>query len=81
MPRITHPYTCSIDLASPSELVANTRNGEEIARHIEAQEVIYKTQDDLKQTCAVLSSCSEYEFEVGVFCGSHMMPMDEGHFD
>ena len=80
-PRITHPHIYGIDLASPSELIAHTRDEQEIAKHIGAEKVIYQTLDDLKKACAALSPRENQEFEVGVFCGSYVTPVDEGYFE
>ncbi|MCJ1476039.1 amidophosphoribosyltransferase [Lambiella insularis] len=80
-PRITHAHIYGIDLASPSELIAHHRDEESIAKHIGAAKVIYQTLDDLKAACAELSPRPEQEFEVGVFCGTYVTPVEPGYFE
>ena len=80
-PRITHAHIYGIDLASPSELIAHHRDEESIARHIGAVKVIYQTLDDLKAACAELSPRPNQEFEVGVFCGTYVTPVEDGYLE
>ena len=80
-PRITHAHIYGIDLASPSELIAHHRDEESIARHIGAVKVIYQTLDDLKAACAELSPRPNQEFEVGVFCGTYVTPVEPGYLE
>lgn len=80
-PRITHAHIYGIDLASPSELIAHHRDEDSIARHIGAEKVIYQTLDDLKAACAELSPRPNQEFEVGVFCGTYVTPVEPGYFE
>lgn len=85
-PPITHAHIYGIDLSSPFELVANNYDGEiAIADHIGADQVIYQTLDDLKAACMDVieetGAGSEVDdFEVGVFCGSYVTPVDKGYF-
>ncbi|KAL9034200.1 MAG: hypothetical protein Q9180_005538, partial [Flavoplaca navasiana] len=88
-PPVTHAHIYGIDLASPNELVAHdhgqNRAIEEIARYIGADRVIFQDLQDLKTACseAVVSKSAPYEqldFEVGVFCGDYVTPVDEGYF-
>jgi amidophosphoribosyltransferase len=90
-PPITHAHIYGIDLASPSELVAHNHVGPEaIAAHIGADSVVYQSLEDLKLACAdaaaetALSDGRKGErpvnFEVGVFCGSYVTPVDEEYF-
>lgn len=90
-PPITHAHIYGIDLASPSELVAHNHVGPEaIAAHIGADSVVYQSLEDLKFACAeaagetALSDGRAGErpvnFEVGVFCGSYVTPVDEEYF-
>ncbi|KAL9029997.1 MAG: hypothetical protein Q9196_001827 [Gyalolechia fulgens] len=88
-PPITHPHIYGIDLASPHELIAHDhgqdRAIDEIAKHIGADRVIFQDLEDLKAACAeaVVSRCStqeERDFEVGVFCGRYVTPVEEGYF-
>jgi amidophosphoribosyltransferase len=79
-PRIMFAHIYGIDLASPSELIAHTRDESAIAKHIGAEKVIYQTLDDLNAACADLSPRPNQKFEVGVFCGSYVTPVDESYF-
>ncbi|KAL8717891.1 MAG: hypothetical protein Q9225_004916 [Loekoesia sp. 1 TL-2023] len=88
-PPITHAHIYGIDLASPDELIAHDhgrdRAIEEIAKHIGADRVIFQDLEDLKAACseAVVSGSippEERDFEVGVFSGEYVTPVDEGYF-
>ncbi|KIV91425.1 amidophosphoribosyltransferase [Exophiala mesophila] len=86
-PPITHAHIYGIDLASPFELVAHNHTGADaISKHIGADSVIYQTLDDLKAACVDAgregnNQDAPRNFEVGVFCGSYITPVDEGYFD
>ncbi|KAH0551037.1 hypothetical protein GP486_007608 [Trichoglossum hirsutum] len=82
-PPITHAHIYGIDLASPRELVAHGRDRFQIAAHIGADSVIFQTLSDLKLACAELSprDPATQEFEVGVFCGRYVTPVDSEYFD
>ncbi|RVX71535.1 hypothetical protein B0A52_05107 [Exophiala mesophila] len=86
-PPITHAHIYGIDLASPFELVAHNHTGADaISKHIGADSVIYQTLDDLKAACVDAgregnNQDAPQNFEVGVFCGSYITPVDEGYFD
>ncbi|KAF7898433.1 hypothetical protein EAF00_004879 [Botryotinia globosa] len=82
-PPITHAHIYGIDLASPQELVAHNRDRYAIAEHIGADEVIYQSLEDLKAACAELSprDPKTQEFEVGVFCGTYVTPVQDGYFE
>lgn len=75
-----HAHIYGIDLASPSELIAHHRDESSIAKHIGAVKVIFQTIDDLKAACAELSPRKNQEFEVGVFCGTYVTPVDPDYF-
>ncbi|KAL8986770.1 MAG: hypothetical protein Q9177_003965 [Variospora cf. flavescens] len=88
-PPITHPHIYGIDLASPSELIAHDKGANralgDIAKRIGADKVIFQDLEDLKASCseAVVSKSTpreERDFEVGVFCGNYVTPVDEGYF-
>lgn len=79
-PPITHAHIYGIDLASPQELVAHNRDRKAIAEHIGAEEVIYQSLDDLKAACAQESPRENQQFEVGVFCGKYVTPVDDDYF-
>lgn len=68
-------------MASPSELIAHDRDEKSIADHIGAVKVIFQTLDDLKAACAELSPRKNQEFEVGVFCGEYVTPVEPGYFE
>ena len=86
-PPITHAHIYGIDLASPNELVAHNYHGADaIAQHIGADSVIYQTLDDLKAACIDAAKEANAidapsDFEVGVFCGTYITPVDEGYFE
>lgn len=82
----SHAHIYGIDLASPAELIAHekgqNRAVSEIARHIGADRVIFQDLEDLKAACfdAVISPtvpALPRDFEVGVFCGTYMTPVDD----
>jgi amidophosphoribosyltransferase len=85
-PPITHAHIYGIDLASPSELVAHNHHGvEAIAKHIGADSVIFQSLEDLKAACMDashdgLNTDGPTNFEVGVFCGSYITPVDKQYF-
>ena len=78
---LRHAHIYGIDLASSSELIAHHRDEESIAKHIGAVKVIYQTLEDLKSACAELSPRKNQEFEVGVFCGTYVTPVEPGYFE
>ncbi|KAI9760613.1 MAG: hypothetical protein M4579_001582 [Chaenotheca gracillima] len=82
-PPITHAHIYGIDLASPQELVATDRDRQAVANHIGADDVIYQSLDDLKSACAELSprDPKTQQFEVGVFCGTYVTPVERGYFE
>jgi amidophosphoribosyltransferase len=81
--RRRHAHIYGIDLASPRELVAHDRDRQAIAHHIGADDVIYQSLSDLKSACAELSprDPATQQFEVGVFCGKYVTPVDDGYFE
>jgi len=86
-PPITHAHIYGIDLASPYELVAHNYHGAEaIAKHIGADSVIYQSLDDLKAACIDAAREAQrvdapQDFEVGVFCGTYITPVDDQYFE
>ncbi|KAK4219517.1 phosphoribosyltransferase-like protein [Rhypophila decipiens] len=81
-PPIKHPHIYGIDLASPTELIAHEKTREDIARHIDADDVIYQDLDDLKAACTEASDNGEItDFEIGVFCGKYKTEVPEGYFE
>ena len=78
---LRHAHIYGIDLASSSELIAHHRDEDSIAAHIGAVKVIYQTLEDLKAACAELSPRKDQEFEVGVFCGTYVTPVEPGYFE
>ena len=84
-PPITNVHIYGIDLASSSELVAHHGSVDAIAMHIGADKVIYQNLGDLKAACAeaVVPGArprENQEFEVGVFCGKYVTPVDDAYF-
>ncbi|KAL8628396.1 hypothetical protein Q9189_005899 [Teloschistes chrysophthalmus] len=88
-PPVTHAHIYGIDLASPNELIAHARGHdrtiEEIAKDIGADEVIFQDLEDLKAACSdadILRPEAEKlkDFEVGVFCGNYVTPVDAEYF-
>ncbi|KAL2268708.1 hypothetical protein VTJ83DRAFT_3554 [Remersonia thermophila] len=82
-PPIKHPHIYGIDLATPAELIAYEKTREDIARHINADDVIYQDLDDLKAACmeAAPADTKVTDFEVGVFCGEYKTPVPDGYFE
>ena len=85
-PPITHAHIYGIDLASPSELVAHNRDPKSIAEHIGAETVTYQSLNDLTAACVQAGQDSGSKetpsnFEVGVFCGSYITPVDKNYFE
>ncbi|VBB76139.1 Putative Amidophosphoribosyltransferase [Podospora comata] len=80
-PPIKYPHIYGIDLASPQELIAHEKTRQDIARHINADEVVYQDLDDLKAACTEASGGKITEFEVGVFCGEYQTDVPDGYFD
>ncbi|KAH8730455.1 phosphoribosyltransferase-like protein [Phaeosphaeriaceae sp. PMI808] len=81
-PPITNAHIYGIDLACSSELVAHGRDSTAIAKHIGAEDVIFQSLEDLESACARLSprDPKTQKFEVGVFCGKYVTPVDDGYF-
>ncbi|KAK8193718.1 amidophosphoribosyltransferase [Phyllosticta capitalensis] len=82
-PPITNAHIYGIDLASSSELIAHDRTTEEISQKIGADAVIYQSLADLEAACAALSprDQAKQKFEVGVFCGKYVTPVDKEYFE
>ena len=71
-----------IDLASPQELIAHGKTRQDIAKHINADDVIYQDLDALKAACTEASPDARIiDFEVGVFCGKYKTEVPEGYFE
>ncbi|TKX18499.1 amidophosphoribosyltransferase [Elsinoe australis] len=81
-PPITHAHIYGIDLASSTEMIAHSRTAEAIARQMGADDVVYQSLDDLVSACAQISPRGPgQKFEVGVFCGKYVTPVEDGYFD
>lgn len=75
-------FQYGIDLASPEELIAYEKTRHDIAKHINADEVIYQSLDDLKAACFEAAPDTPVkDFEVGVFCGKYVTPVPDGYFE
>ncbi|KAF2404273.1 Amidophosphoribosyltransferase [Trichodelitschia bisporula] len=81
-PPITNAHIYGIDLASSSELIAHHRSSNDIAKVIGADAVIYQTLTDLEEACLSLvnTPAGPTRFEVGVFCGKYVTPVDDAYF-
>ncbi|KAF7532834.1 hypothetical protein G7Z17_g13589 [Cylindrodendrum hubeiense] len=72
----------AIDFASPTELIAHGKTRQEVARHINANEVIYQDIEDLKLACTKTSPESLIkDFEVGFFNRQYQTEVPEGYVD
>lgn len=82
-PECLHPHIYGIDLADPADLVAHGKTREEIARYIDADDIIFQDLADLKAACleAAEPGNEVEDFEVGVFCGKYVTDVPEGYFD
>ncbi|KAF2839822.1 amidophosphoribosyltransferase [Patellaria atrata CBS 101060] len=83
-PPITNAHIYGIDLASSTELIAHGhRDSQSISKIIGADAVIYQSLQDLISACANVESGSSHptSFEVGVFCGKYVTPVDDGYFE
>lgn len=65
------------------DLVAHGRMREEIARYIDADDIVFQGLEDLKAACmdAADSKSQVEDFEVGVFCGKYVTDVPRGYFD
>lgn len=79
-PPITHAHIYGIDLASSSELIAFHKSHADIAKEIGADAIIYQTLQDLETACAEHSPRERQRFEVGVFCGKYITPVNDDYF-
>ena len=66
-----------------AELVAYGRTTEEIARHINADAVVFQDLDDLNAACTDASEgrSEVQDYEVGVFSGNYVTNVPEGYFE
>lgn len=81
-PPIAYAHIYGIDLASSSELIAHARTSHDICQVIGADAVIYQKLPDLQAACLALTPKKDgpTRFEVGVFCGKYVTPVDEDYF-
>ena len=80
-PPITHAHIYGIDLASQSELIAHHKSEIQIASAIGADKIVYQVLPDLQEACARASPRKEQAFEVGVFCGQYVTPIEDGYLE
>ncbi|KAK6001046.1 hypothetical protein QM012_003129 [Aureobasidium pullulans] len=80
-PPITYAHIYGIDLASSSELIAHHSSSQDIARKIGADAVVYQSLKDLEEACAEASPRPNQKFEVGVFCGTYVTPVNSDYFE
>ncbi len=66
-----------------TELVAYGRTTEEIARHINADAIVFQDLDDLNAACTEASEGKSEvkDYEVGVFSGNYVTDVPEGYFE
>ncbi|KAK2594856.1 hypothetical protein QQS21_007406 [Conoideocrella luteorostrata] len=81
-PECTYPHIYGIDLADPADLIARGKTRQEIAKYIQADDVIFQDLEDLKAACheAAEGTSQVQDFEVGVFCGQYVTDVPEGYF-
>jgi amidophosphoribosyltransferase len=65
------------------DLIARGKTWPEIAKHIDADEVIFQDLEDLKAACQEANEGSSHveDFEVGVFCGKYVTDVPENYFE
>lgn len=82
-PKITNQHIYGIDLADPAELAAHGRTTEEIAKHIQADHLVYLTLEGMKAACmdAADKDSLVEDFEVGVFTGKYVTGVPEGYHE
>ena len=80
-PPITYAHIYGIDLASSSELIAHHSTSQDIAKKIGADAVVYQSLKDLEEACAEASPRPNQKFEVGVFCGTYVTPVNNDYFE
>ena len=70
-----------IDLADPAELIAQGKSRQDVARLIDADDLIYQDLKDLEDAITEAATGEVKEFEVGVFNGQYQTPVPEGYFE
>lgn len=71
-PPVRFPHVYGIDMPTRTELIATSRNQEEIAREIGADAVIYQTLEGLIDACRDASGGKIKEFETSCFDGRYV---------
>lgn len=78
-PPIRNAHIYGIDLASTKELVAYNRTEDQVSKEIGADGVIYQSLPDLIASCKAVNP-KITQFEVGVFSGEYITPVEPGYF-
>ena len=81
-PPIRFPHIYGIDLAQKSDLIAHCKSPSEIAQLIGADEVVFQTLEDLKES--ILENSQSHaitNLEVGVFNGNYISPVKESYLE
>lgn len=71
-PAVRFPNVYGIDMPAKSELIANNRTTEEIARVIGADWLVFQDVEDLKQACLEGSKTQARTFDCSVFDGQYV---------
>lgn len=71
-PAVRFPNVYGIDMPAKSELIANNRTTEEIARVIGADWLVFQDVEDLKQACLEGSKTQARTFDCSVFNGEYV---------
>lgn len=70
-PAVRYPNVYGIDMPSPEELVAHGRTDEEVAKHINADWLVYQDLEDLKK-CSLVGNPKIDRFDCSVFDGDYI---------
>ncbi len=70
-PPVRYPNVYGIDMPARSELIANGKDVQELARHIGADELIFQDLDDLKDAITQAAPCLTH-FDTSVFDGVYV---------
>jgi amidophosphoribosyltransferase len=70
-PPVRYPNVYGIDMPSPKELIANGRSGEEVAREIGADQLIYQDLEALEEACRSVNPRVK-SFETSCFSGRYI---------
>ena len=71
-PAVRFPNVYGIDMPAKSELIANNRTTEEVAKVIGADWLVFQDVEDLKQACLEGSKTQAKQFDCSVFDGEYV---------